>query len=149
MNADERRCTAQACALLILVVGLSAIGTAGDEACGTAQKRALARIPAVRRDEYKNMLDMQYWRNPYLFVLRDGVQLRVGGNGKGTHLAIAELPRALADLPKAAWPYGRIIGVQDQGLGSDDDDNYIRENHSRVDALLKCLRLEANWVPSA
>jgi len=149
MNADGRRSSACACVVLVVVVGLSSIGTAGDEACSTAQRKALARIPAVRHEDYKDVLDMQYWRNPYLYVLRDGVELRSAGNGTRTKLTIAELPRALAGLPQAAWPYGRVIGAQDQALGSGDDFRYIEENHKRVDAVMKCLRLQVNWVPSA
>jgi hypothetical protein len=152
MNADEHRFSWSGwavCVVVVAAVTLSPIARSADEAtCKVEQSKLLAQLPAVS-NEYKKIQDMQYWRNPYLVVLRDGVELRAGGNGKRPKLAIADLAHALAELPPSAWPYGRVIGVQDQGLISGDDWKYIQQNHKRVDVLLRCLGLEANWVPSA
>ncbi len=154
MNADKRRyrCNTSAFAIIAVLATAAALTSSGAAAdktvCNADDVKRLSRIPAVS-DEYKRIRDMQYWRNPYLFALRTGVELRLGGNGKGTQLSISELPHALADLPESAWPYGRIIGVQNQALGSGDDFKYVHANRNRVVVLLKCLRVEPHLVPTA
>jgi hypothetical protein len=55
----------------------------------------------------------------------------------------------LAQLPKEAWPYGKIVGVMEAGLRSGNDDKLIQENLDRTLKSLKELGIEARLWPSA
>jgi len=63
---------------------------------------ALHKIPmpqsnALKHDRFKDLSD---WKNSYLIILSDGVEVL----GSSAHIALNDLPMALAKLPSAAWP---------------------------------------------
>lgn len=89
---------------------------------------------------------MQLWKNPYIIIQRDGILLLVGGVRNYKTIAVEDLARTLAELPKTAWPLGRVIGVQENGLRSGDDDVLIAKNRVRVAGILGCLPLQVTWV---
>ena len=55
-------------------------------------------------------------------------------------LAITDLRRTLVDLPVAAWPYGRVIAVQDCSIGIRDD--ALLRNIAAVLDIVKALGLD-------
>jgi hypothetical protein len=66
------------------------------------------------------------------------------------HLKPEELPEALANLPLTAWPYGRVVALQEAGVsGSPADSSKVRENRAKVAAQLHSLEIAINYVPSA
>jgi len=57
---------------------------------------------------------------------------------------------ALGNLPPAAWPYGRVVAVTENGLrGSADDRVKIRQSRALVAGTLESMRVLINWIPSA
>lgn len=90
---------------------------------------------------------MQLWKNPYIIIQRNGISLLVGGVPNYKIIAVDDLPRTLAKLPDTEWPYGRVIGVQENGLRSGNDDVLIAKNRVRVATILGCLPLQVTWVP--
>ncbi len=117
------------------------------EASATA--RILA-IPPATPEKYRGMVDMKGWRNPYLIVRADGVALLDPENHLERILKPGELTQALGNLPPAAWPYGRVVAVTENGVrGSADDSVKIRQNRALVAGTLESMHVLINWIPSA
>ena len=106
-----------------------------------------ASIPADDPAAYADVRDAADWRNPYLIVRADGVEILSGGTSRVVPAdALAE---ALASLPGSAWPYGRVVAVQEQSIRSGDDDDAIRRSKEICEAELRGLGVAASWWPSA
>ena len=115
--------------------------------CGCSQKQASSAvrdIPAPNPRAYKNIMDAKDWRNPYLVIRADGVGLAGRGLLKPDALA-----SALVHLPQSAWPYGTVVGVQEIGIRSGNDDELIRQNQIKVLQVLKDLNINVKFWPSA
>ena len=96
------------------------------------------------------MVDMKGWRNPYLIIRADGVALLDPENHLERILKPGELTQALGNLPPAAWPYGRVVAVTENGVrGSADDSVKIRQNRALVAGTLESMHVLINWIPSA
>jgi hypothetical protein len=64
-------------------------------------------------EKYEAIRDAKDWLNPFLTLCADGVHLEAAAV-KHTSLApVSELRAALVALPVEAWPYGRVVAVQD------------------------------------
>ena len=61
---------------------------------------------------------MKTWRNPYLIIRVDGVGLLDVGDNLTQILDPDKLTEALANLPPSAWPYGRVVAVQEPNAPS-------------------------------
>ena len=117
------------------------------EASATA--RILA-IPPATPEKYRGMRDMKGWRNPYLIIRADGVALLDPENHLERILKPGELTQALGNLPPAAWPYGRVVAVTENGVrGSADDSVKIRQNRALVAGTLESMHVLINWIPSS
>jgi len=115
----------------------------------SAAARILA-IPPATPEKYRGMVDMKGWRNPYLIIRADGVALLDPENHLERILKPGELTQALGNLPPAAWPYGRVVAVTENGLrGSADDSVKIRQNRALVAGTLESMHVLINWIPPA
>lgn len=145
------------CGLLLLCVSLGgckhsadAFNRTGNPAEWRASKEAarqeLNEIPPPSKNLYLEIHEEPQWQNPFLSVERDMIQVRLylgdnntspfdrGGITRTTaarrqvlNVRLADLPRALAALPSDAWPYGRVVAVQ-EGLADKQDRAQIRRN---------------------
>jgi len=115
------------------------------------QATAFSRtVPAADHDKYKSVRDAKDWANPYLVVLRDGVQLTSSAVPSGRKvMAVSELRAALLGLPTSAWPYGRVVALQENGLRSAPDDKLIMNTRLAAETVLKALPVEIDRWPSA
>ena len=123
-----------------------------DEGTATQDNPAarLQAIPEANPELYRNMKDMRKWRNPYLIIRSDGVALFDVDNNEERTLKPEEVLKALADLPPSAWPYGRVVAVQDPGaLGFEPEKVAIRRSKGIVAGSLEELHVVINWVPSS
>ena len=115
-------------------------------------ERLHPNIAAADRQKYKSINDAKLWRNPYLVIKADGIEVisRAIPSGRKTVQA-ADLVRTLIDLPVDAWPYGKVVAVQDTGIRAADrsNDEAIRRNHEAVAAALESLAIEIELWPSA
>jgi hypothetical protein len=117
------------------------------EASATARIQA---IPPATPEKYRGMIDMKGWRNPYLIIRADGVALLDAENHMERILKPGELTQALGNLPPAAWPYGRVVAVTENGVRSSADDSVkIRQNRALVAGTLESMHVLINWIPSA
>ena len=117
----------------------------------SAQTELDSRIPPDDPDKYKSVREPKDWQNPYLVIQRDGIAFRCLALSQQEWQIIPpeELRRRLIDLPVTAWPYGRVIAIQEMGIRSGDDDEYIATNKAKVESVLKSLGIRNNGWPSA
>jgi hypothetical protein len=110
----------------------------------------IQRIPPADRQKYAALKDMKAWRNPYLIVRLDGVGLLDVSNNEQQIVDPDKLPEALAKLPASAWPYGRIVAIQEISANASDQDHAtLRKNRALVAGSLEGMHVEINWVPSS
>lgn len=100
-------------------------------------------------EKYRAIRDAKDWQNPYLIIRRDGVITICNAISKNERklISVDELASHLAGLPKGAWPYGGIVGLQENGLRSGNGTELISANKAKVQQILKSLRVESNWWP--
>jgi hypothetical protein len=121
-----------------------------DTAAPTSPEARIKQIPPADPQKYAGMRDMKAWRNPYLIVRVDGVGLLDVGDNLQQILDPDKLPEALASLPLSAWPYGRVVAIQESSVaGSEEDKARFRRNRALVAGALESMQVLINWVPSA
>ncbi len=109
----------------------------------------IQKIPSADPQKYVGMRDMKAWRNPYLIVRLDGVGLLDVSNNEQQIVDPDKLSAALAKLPGSAWPYGRIVAIQEiSTTASEDDKAKLRKNRALVAGTLESMQVLINWVPS-
>lgn len=141
----------------ILVMGVAVLAScakppraAEETAAATSPEARLQQIPPADSQKYANMRDMKAWRNPYLIVRVDGVALLDVTNNEQQIVNPDKLLEALAQLPASAWPYGRIVAIQEIGTtGAEEDKAKLRKNRALVAGSLESVQILINWVPSA
>ena len=118
------------------------------QSCTPLQTQLNASIPAAKPELYKNYNGASEWLNPALQVCSPNeVTLLVLSITKDRRVvAKTDLRRTLVALPVAAWPFGRVIAVQECSI-STAEDAQIR-NIGDVLAIVKDLGLEIErWPP--
>ena len=107
------------------------------------------RIPKPNPTKYRSVRDGVDWKNPYLVVRPDGVEI-VGMTPVAHPIAVESVPAVLEKLPDAAWPYGLIVAVQDVGIvGSIADTPRINANRAKLLKLLQELGVAVDPWPAA
>lgn len=110
---------------------------------------ALQAIPAADPAQYDSIQDMRKWRNPYVIVRADGVALYDSADNAEIILKTEELLPALARLPAAKWPYGRVVAAAENGVPASEQDGVaIRRNKGIVGGMLEGAHIAVKWVPS-
>ena len=91
-------------------------------------------IPPPSKNRYMAVHNLSSWENPYLTAQGEMVTLHVlladantSGMGEGTllrpvgarrqdlNVRVQDLPAALNAVPQSAWPYGRVVAVEEAG----------------------------------
>ena len=101
-------------------------------------------------EDYKKVRDAKDWLNPYLIIERDGVTVICNALARDERkfITLPQIDDYLKNLPATAWPYGKIIGVQEAGIGSGNDGQLIGENKKKIEQILESLKIKPNWWPS-
>ncbi len=115
--------------------GSSAEKVSAHEATGVeAGRLQLGLIPPPSKNRYMAIHTLTSWQNPYLTVQGQMVTLHVlladantSGLGEGTllrpvgarrqdlNVRMSDLPSALSAVPPSAWPYGRVVALEEAG----------------------------------
>jgi hypothetical protein len=132
------------------VICLGTMGFLDQLPLSPAQEEQLSsKIQAANHEKFKSVRDAKDWNNPYLVVRADGIEVISKAIPSGRKLvAPTELRRILSSLPTSAWPYGRVVAMQENGVRAPGDDKPIGRNKQVAEAALKALRLEISWWPS-
>src|SRR5262245_5174466 len=114
-----------------MVLRMCAVGLLAGWPVQNESERLNARIGPANPALYRPVGDASDWKNPCLVVRRDGIEVIASGflSGRKT-IAPTELQQTLIDLPLTAWPYGRVVAVQEIGIRATDrgDDKSIADN---------------------
>ena len=127
---------------------------AAQQAKDTARQE-IDQIPPPAKSRYLAVHTESNWTNPFLTVGRETIHMRVilpdvnpNAYGTGTMLRpadarkqeldirLADLPTALAAVPQGAWPYGRVIAVEETPIETKADRPAVRRN---VEATIQVL----------
>lgn len=127
---------------------------AAQQAKDTARQE-IDEIPPPAKSRYLAVHTENSWTNPFLTVGRETIHMRVilpdanpNAYGTGTMLRpadarkqeldirLADLPTALAAVPQGAWPYGRVIAVEETPIETKADRPAVRRN---VEATIQVL----------
>lgn len=119
------------------------------------ERAELARIPLPTKSQYINIHDPAEWKNPFISVDADVLDLRVtmadanpSPVGQGTMLRPEaarrqelqirpeEIADALIALPAGAWRYGRVIAIAESPRADRKNRAAVRRN---VEAAIKRL----------
>jgi hypothetical protein len=136
-------------AALVLLLSLAALACSPQRNAAKAPdpQTALQSIPPADSAQYDRIQDMRKWRNPYLIVRADGVALLDSADSAEIILQTDELLPALARLPAAKWPYGRVVAVaEDTAKASEQDTVAIRRNKGIVGGMLEGAHIAVKWV---
>ena len=89
------------------------------------------------------------WKNPFLVIRSEGVEMNTSRGSSGLNaVSVSRMREILLSLPVDAWPYGRIVAVQEISIRSRNDDRSIDRNRSELESMLKDLDITINWWPS-
>ena len=116
---------------------------------------ALEQIPPPLKHRYLNVHSTDAWENPFLTVHRDSLTLRVifpqqtsspvdGGTmlhpeaarKQELEIRMNDLPEALAAVPDFAWPYGRVVAIEESPTAARQDRVQVRRN---VEAAIRVV----------
>jgi hypothetical protein len=106
------------CAALVLTIGAASV-LAGRplQNDSTQAGRLDARIGPANPQRYKTIHDAKKWRNPILVIRAGAIQVMWTGLSSGERtVAPSDLRRTPITLQVTAWPYGRVIAVQEISL---------------------------------
>jgi len=135
---------------LFLLLGISLVSCSQQNAAQPpAPDVVLQAIPAADSAKIERIHDMKGWRNPYLIVRPDGVALLDVADSAEIRLKPSELLPALAALPAANWPYGRVVAATENSANASEQDGVaIRRNKGIVGGILQGAHIAIKWVPS-
>jgi len=110
----------------------------------------IQQIPPADPQKYSGTGDTKTWRNPYLMVKKDGIWLVDLANNEEHLVKSEQVLDALAALPSSAWPYGRVVAVQEiGGTGSEEDRIALRRNRAVLAGTLESAKVLINWLPAS
>jgi hypothetical protein len=108
-----------------------------------------SRIPAAKPEKYRELRDAAKWKNPYLIVQADGVQVWINGAAlTGPTMPVPDVIGYLEKLPNRSWFYGLVVGVQENSLTPNKDRSITDRNFSELLQRLKDAGVRAELWPS-
>lgn len=127
----------------------------------------LAQIPLPTKSMYVDVHEPGAWRNPFLSVDVDSINVRItlpdantSTVGQGTMLRpegarrqqlqirSADLPEALIALPAGAWHYGRVVAVAESPNADKTNRPTLRRNVEAVIQQLNDLGIVVDEWPT-
>jgi hypothetical protein len=121
-------------------------------------RQQLALIPPPAKSRYLAVRSLDSWENPYLTVQGNMVTLHVlladantsqlgvggmlrptGARRRNLDVRLSDLPTALNAIPESAWPYGRVIAIEEAHNTPPADRHVVRRNLESVIRTLNDL----------
>jgi hypothetical protein len=102
------------------------------------------------REKCGGIIDSRDWPNPFITIGAKSVVVAVHGSSIPRHeMPVDQLAAYLEQLPTSAWPCGKVVIAAEGGLRAFGDGPAIKENCSKVNEILKGLKVKVDWWPSA
>ena len=127
-------------------------------------------VPPPSKGRYLSVHSADGWANPFLTVHRDTVELRImfppttgspldGGSSllhptaarkQTVDVRLTDLPDALAAIPGYAWPYGRVVAVEESEAAKRQDRAQVRRTEETTMKVLNDLGIVVDeWNSSS
>jgi len=89
------------------------------------------------------------WKNPYLILHGDSVGILDVNNNVERTVKPDELLDALSKLPASAWPYGRVVAIQEPAPPKSESEAVeMRRQRGIVAGTLVDAKVLVNWIPA-
>ena len=131
--------------LLAVLVGCTASSKTSDPEADAVAK--LSALPDANPAKYRGVTGMGAWQNPYLIIKPDGVGLVDLPNNEIHILKPDEVSEALARRDASAWPYGRVVAMEEGPTTSDEEKAKLRANRGIVTGALEGEKVQIQWMP--
>jgi hypothetical protein len=128
--------------MVILVAMLAAVHAQ------SSRRQLDPRIGPPVPSKYDAVRDAKDWLNPYLQVCADGVELTAHSVKHKSTVAVRDLSDALVRLRAEAWPYGRIVALQECSIGIPEDAVVRQQRLVEVRNVLEALELQVSLWPA-
>ncbi|MFT4112790.1 hypothetical protein [Silvibacterium sp.] len=131
-------------------------------------RQQLDQIPPPSKSRYMAIHTRESWSNPFLVVGKKTVVMRMmnpespqsgalpgtmlhpaGARRRELTLRLSELNEALAALPEDAWPYGRVIALEEDPTAPRADRIQVRRNVETTIQVLNDLGVVVYEWPSS
>jgi hypothetical protein len=161
------------CFVLTLPTLLAGCNRASATALPSPQEVATARqqmelIPPPSKSRYMEVHSISSWLNPYLTVQANMATLHItvadanpstlgvggmlrpaGARRQDVTIRVSDLPDALNAIPETAWPYGRVIAVEEAHGTPQSDEPAVRRNVENTVKTLNDLGVVVyDWTES-
>ena len=139
------------------IIAVVLLTWAATSATATMQSRSArfaqldSRIKPPDPQLFASIRDAKGWNNPYLIVRPEGIEIVSSALPSGRKsVARADLRSALIELSVLAWPYGRVVAVQETQIRAADrrDERGIADNLAATLAVLESLQVTVHRWPS-
>jgi hypothetical protein len=124
-----------------------------------ADRDEINQVPPPSKARYLSVHSSDGWANPFLTIHRDTVELRIifpptagspldGGSSllhpanariQKVDVRLPDLPDALAAIPSYAWPYGRVVAVEESEAAKRQDRAQVRRTEEATMQVLNDL----------
>ena len=95
----------------------------------------VSRVPPPDPETYRGITDAPNWKNPFLIVGPNGVEIRSSGSApSGPKLPVSKVVGFLERLPESTWLYGLVVAVQENGVIISED-AASRMKHNRLELM--------------
>jgi hypothetical protein len=127
-----------------------------------SQREQLEAIPPPSKSRYMAVHSLDTWENPYLIIQTGMVELHVtladsntstlgvggmlrpvGARRQELNISTDTLGEAIAAIPQSAWPYGRVIAIEEAHKVPPAAEPAIRRSMEAAIARLNDLGVEA------
>ena len=99
--------------------------------------------------KFPSLETVKHWSNPYIVIHPETVGLLTDVTANEEQiLKPEEVLKALAQLPKSAWPYGRAVAilVDAKPTSSEQEKIALRRNRGIVAGELQSAHVAINWI---
>lgn len=154
ISSLPRICSRQLSLLILTFVLLTSLSACSRQSAPPAPDAATVLQSVASSDpaKFPALQEAKHWANPYLVIRPDRVGLLSGVDANEEQkLRPAEVLNALAQLPAAAWPYGRAVAVlvDEKSTGSEAEKIALRRNRGIVEGDLQAAHVAIRWIPSS
>lgn len=128
----------------------------------STERQQLDMIPPPSKSRYMSIHSFEGWENPYLTVQPNMVTLHVliadanstpygvggmlrpiGARRQELNISMDKLGEAMSSIPQSAWPYGRVVAVEEAHNTPPKGEPVVRRNMELTVSRLNDLGLAA------